>query len=218
MAVADLLRRDEADGLVREAHLNVHRYPPDFPGFRARLRLSTEEAVATGHVVVPADGPVRADVDTDPGIRAWLDRELALMIDHRRHRPYEEGDGRWDKDVHDAPDAPLGRVVHLADPLHSSYRVERGQITRVARTLPVGRLTIIAQDQAAAPDGRRVTSDFVVVIQDEGTGAIASVDAYHDDFAEVDGVLLPALRRVTSMSAAGTAVRAILLERHEVTA
>lgn len=218
MVVADLVRREEADGLLREAHLNVYRHPEEFPGFRARLRLTTERGMAVGHVTAPADGPVRADVDADPDTRAWLDRELALMVDHRRHRSYEDGDGRWDKDVHDPPGAPLGRVVHLADPLHSSYRVEEGHITRIARTLPVGRLDVIVQDQAAAPDGRWVTSHFVVVMQDGEGGAITSVDAYRDSFVQIDGVLLPARRRVTSASPRGTAVREIALEHHEVTA
>ena len=213
MTVADLARRDEADALVRDAHLNVHRYPPDFPGFRARVRLSAEDAVAVGRAVFrPGDVP-EVQIAADPGDAAWLAREAASMVDNRLHRAYEEGDGRFAKDV-DRAGGPFGEVVHIDDPMLSTYWIENGHITRIGRTINGGRLTIAVQDQAPAPDGRWVARSFTVLLQDEGTGRIVSAEAYHDRYVDRDGFLLPSRRRVVSLTPGGSRVRELVLDHH----
>ena len=213
MTVADLRRRDEADALVRDAHLNVHRYPPDFPGFRARVRLGVDHAVAVGRALFPPDAAPEVQIAADPGDAAWLSREAASMVGHRLHRSYEEGDGRFAKDV-GAEGGPFGEVVHIDDPMLSTYWIENGHITRIGRTVDGGRLTIAVQDQAPAPDGRWVARSFTVLLQDEGTGRIVSAEAYHDRYVDRDGLLLPARRRVVSLTPDGSRVRELVLDHH----
>ena len=77
---------------------------------------------------------------------------------HRWHRPYEDGDGRVGKDMDDTGPGALGTVVHLDDAMLSTYWIENGHITRISRTIPAGRLTIVIQDNATAPDGAAVAT------------------------------------------------------------
>jgi len=215
VAVADLLRRDEADALVRDAHLNVHRHPAGFPGFEARLRLSVEDAVSVGRVTVRPGSPPEITIVADADDRDWVAQELSSMATHRAHRAYEDGDGRFDKDLA-GPEGPFGRLVHMADPMLSTYRIENGHITRIGRTIPPGRLSIVIQDQVAAPDGRSVATHFTVLVQDEESGAILTADVYRDAYAVHDAVLLPARRRVVSLSPGGSRTRELTLEHHRV--
>lgn len=215
MNVTDLLRRDEADALVHDAHLNVHRHPPDFPGFRARIRLSAGGAVSVGRAAFRAGGAPEIEIDALPEDAAWLAREAASMVAHRSHRAYEDGDGRFAKDLDD-DEGPFGRVVHISDPMLSTYWIENGHITRIGRTIDGGRLTILIQDQAPAPDGRWVATHFTVTVQDEGTGELLMAEAYRDRYVAVGDLLLPACRRVVSLGRDGSAARELLLDHHEV--
>lgn len=217
MTATDLLRRDEADALVRDAHLNVHRHPPGFPGFRARVRLSTEGAVSVGRAAFRAGAAPAITVGARPEDADWLAREAASMVAHRAHRAYEDGDGRFDKDVEEG-EGPFGRVVHLADPMLSTYWIENGHITRIGRTIEGGRLSIMIQDQAPAPDGRWVPSHFTVTVQDETSGEVVAAEAYRDRYVAFGDLLLPASRRVVSLGREGSRTRELLLEHHELLA
>ncbi len=216
VAVADLLRRDEADALVRDAHLNVHRYPAGFPGLRVRLRLDGERGTAVGRAELrPGDAP-RVELTGDAASRDWVARELGSIAADRWHRPYEDGDGRVGKDMDESGPGPLGTVVHLDDAMLSTYWIENGHITRISRTIPAGRLTIVIQDHATAPDGTAVATHFTVTVQDETTGALRSVDVHRDAHVERWGVLVPARRRVVSLTPEGSSVRDLVIEHHEL--
>lgn len=216
MAVADLLRRDEADALVRDAHLNVHRYPAGFPGLRVRLRLDEERGTAVGRAELrPGVAPL-VDLTGDATSHEWVARELGSIAAHRWHRPYEDGDGRVGKDMDDTGPGPLGTVVHLDDAMLSTYWIENGHITRISRTIPTGRLTIVIQDNATAPDGTAVATHFTVTVQEETTGAVRSVDVHRDAYLERWGVLVPARRRVVSLTPRGSSVHDLVIDHHEL--
>ncbi|MGD9573738.1 MAG: DUF3386 family protein [Thermoleophilia bacterium] len=216
MAVADLLRRDEADALVREAHLNVHRYPAGFPGFRARLRLSDERGVRVGRATLCPSRPPHVDMDTDERSHAWLLGQLDAMTGDRWHRPYADADGRFDKDMPEGQEGPLGAVVHLDDDALSTYWIENGHVTRAGRTTPAGRMTVLVQDNVVAPDGAAVATHFTVTVQDESTGTLLSVDTCRDAWAERWGVLVPARRRVVSLTGSGSTMRDLVIDHHEL--
>lgn len=216
MAVADLLRRDEADALVRDAHLNVHRYPAGFPGLRVRLRLDEERGTAVGRAELrPGASPVVELTGVDES-RDWVAGELGSIAAQRWHRPYEDGDGRVGKDMEDASPGALATVVHLDDPMLTTYWIENGHITRISRTSPSGRLTIVVQDQATAPDGTAVATHFTVTLQEETTGAVRSLHVHRDAYVERWGVLVPARRRVVSLGPEGSSVRDLVIEHHEL--
>jgi len=207
--VTDLARRREADELVHSAHLGVHRYPPDFPGFGARVRATDGDGTREGLVTLrPGARPV-----VEPAAPDWVDRELGSLADHRWHRAYDLADGRFDKDLSDEPEA-LGRKVSLDDPMRSSYWIHGGRISRISRTLDDGRFSILIQDHMTAPDGGTVATHFVVVHEDEVEGRITATEAYRDEYEERWGLLLPALRRVVTITGRGAAVRELRLSGH----
>lgn len=215
MAVNELLRRGEADALVRDAHLNVHRYPPDFPGFRADVTVVDAAGPRRGQAVLRPGEPPRIDLVADDDALGWLTRELGSMAAHRWHLDYERGDGRFDKDIDSERGGALGRVVSMADPMLSSYWIHEGHITRISRTAGGGRFSILIQDHVEAPDGRAVATHFAVVHQDEG-GAISATDVYRDAYAPLWGVLAPVRRRVVTMTAGGSTARELRLTGHEL--
>lgn len=214
MAVTDLLRRDEADALVREAHLNVHRHPAGFAGVRARLRLSGERGVWVGRAELPAGGRPRIAMAADGPSLEWVARELGDMWAARRPLAYADGDGRADKDMPAGQEGPLGTVVHLDDAALSTYWLENGHVTRASRTVPAGRLTVVVQENVVAPDGAAVATHFTRTLQDESSGAVIGVDTCRDSWVAGWGVLLPAGRRVVSLTSAGSAVRDLVIDHH----
>jgi len=216
MAVADLLRRDEADALVREAHLNTHRYPRAFPGFRARLRVSDEHGMVVGRMVVSSDGvPAVRLTGGDASTAGWAHDGVTDMLRDRWHRRHDDADGRYDADAPDPVEGPLGRVVHVSDPELTTYWIENGHIARVSRTTPEGRVTTQIQEHVVAPDGGRVPSHFVVVVHDERTSEIISTRVHRDAWIEHGGLLLPHRRRVVTLTPRGSSARELVLEHHE---
>ena len=215
MAVNELLRRGEADALVREAHLAVHRYPPDFPGFRADVALVDAAGPRHGSATLRPGAPPRIEVAADEEALAWLSRELGSMAAHRWHLPYEGADGRFDKDVADAQGGALGRVVSMSDPMLSSYWIRDGRMARISRTAGDDRFSILIQDHATAPDGRSVATHFAVVHQDDA-GGITATDVYADSYEPLWGLLVPAGRRVVTMTPGGSLAREVRLAGHEL--
>lgn len=214
MAAADLLRRYEADALVREAHLNVHRYPESFPGLRVRLRASDERGMAVGRATLAPGAPARVELHAGADM-TWIGGELEAMTLPRWNRAYEDADGRFDKDI-DGVDGPLGRVVHLCDPALTTYWIENGHVSRASRTAEAGRTSTQVQEHAIAPDGGTVATHFVVVLQDDASGATIATHVYRDAWVERWGVLVPARRRVVSLTTRGSAARDLVIEHHEL--
>jgi hypothetical protein len=214
MAVTDLLRRDEADALVREAHLNVHRHPEGFAGVRARLRLSDERGVRVGRAELRTGRAPAVAMEADDPSGAWLVRELGEMWAARRPLAYADGDGRADKDMPAGQDGPLGTVVHLDDEALSTYWLENGHVARASRTVAGGRLTVVVQENVVAPDGAAVPTHFTRTLQDESSGAVVAVDTCRDRWVERWGVLLPAGRRVVSLTSAGSIMRDLVVDHH----
>jgi hypothetical protein len=55
---------------------------------------------------------------------------------------------------------------------------------------------------------------FSVFYWDAETGALTATEAYRDEVVEVDGVFLPAARRVVRGDSAGLSVRELILSGH----
>ena len=105
----------EADALLRAAQDGSYRLPPGFAGFTAELRLHDGRSVSDGTVTVPADAPPELAIDADDDAVSWVRHELGSMAMHRRHRTYDEGDGRHEKRVAEDDGHALGRLVELED-------------------------------------------------------------------------------------------------------
>jgi hypothetical protein len=208
----------EADLLTQEAHEATYRFPPDFPGFRCRLAVRGEGLEADGSVTLrPGERP-DLEIDLPDSEVQRLAHELGSLAAHRFHRSYEDADGRHSKVVQDADGNPNGRLVVIEDEMDSTYRIGDGRINEISRTHGGSRFTIVIQQRAAAGDGRAVSSAFTVCHWDAETGALLRADAYSDTHVELDGILLPARRRVATASGSGLDVREIELSDHELLA
>jgi hypothetical protein len=206
----------EADALLRAAQEHGYQHPPDFPGFRAAVRIHDGATVADGTVTVPREGAPELDVDADEATLAWARHELGSMAMHRRHRSYEDGDGRHEKRL--APDdgSPLGRLVVLDDAMASTFRIREGHIQEISRSHGGARFTIAIQERVTAPDGRSVSSAFTVLFQDEQTGRLTRAHVYADGHTAVGELLLPGSRQVVTGDEDGLRVRRLELSGHEL--
>jgi hypothetical protein len=208
----------DADSLLRSAQERAYHHPPEFGGFRAALRVQDGGSVAEGTVTVGREGAPEIALDADAQTLAWARHELGSMAAHRRHRSYEDGDGRHPKRL--APDdgSPLGRLVVLEDELASTFRVRDGELSEISRSHGGARFTIVIQERVAAPDGRSVSSAFTVLFRDEASGALTSAHVYADGHEPVGGLLLPASRQVVTADGDGVRVRRLDLSEHELLA
>ena len=204
----------DADELLRAAQESAYKHPPGFAGFTAGLRIHDGREVFDGTATIPGEGAPDLAVDAPDTTLAWARHELGSMAAHRRHRTYEEGDGRHRKRL--APDDghPLGRLVELDDAMASTFRVRDGHLAEISRSHGGSRFTIVVQDRAAAPDGRTVTQSFAVVYRDEDLGRLTRTDVYGDEHVALGDVLLPASRQVATADDDGLRVRRIELFDH----
>ena len=202
-----------ADALVRTAHARVYRYPDTFEGFEARLSWRTDQASGAG-TVVARKGPEVVVVDHAGTELDWVTKELRSIVGHRQFNEYEAGDGKHDKALGSAH--VLGEVVELGDSMESSYRVASGEISTVTRTMGGQRFTIVIHDRRSFEDGCTLPTSFSVFYWDAGSGALTATEVYRDEVAEVDGIQLPALRRVVRADGNGLAVRELALSGHEL--
>lgn len=207
----------DPDELVRLAHEATYRFPEGFPGFRARLRFTSDRDAGEGMVVLrPGSPPELSIALSDEEERRWLERELASLASHRFHRPCAAGDGRLEKRLPPEDGHPLGRLVALEDELDSSYRIGGGLVNEITRTHGSSRFTIVIQGRAKAPGGRVVSTAFTVSFWDTASGRLVRSDAYTDEHVELDELLLPRLRRVATATDEGLVVRDIELAEHEL--
>jgi hypothetical protein len=201
-----------ADELLGGAARSTYRYPPEFAGFDARLRLQSDAgSVETPVSVRVEDGRVTVEGDGSPELE-WATDQLRSVVSHRLARPYEEGDGAHGKRLRE-DGSPLGKLVELDDSMSSSYRVDDGRITLVTRR-PEGRpFSIVVQGRTPAPDGSAVPTEFTVFFWDAG-GRLEAAEAYTDEYVQAGSLLLPASRLVVRAGDEGILVRRLTLSEH----
>ena len=216
MATRALLQEHDPDQLLRQAHDAAYRLPADFVGFTAQLTCSTDEGSARGRVRVtgPSALELAFEGDAEESVRQMVHRELVSMVGHRWPQSYEEGDGRYEKDLGSAG-ALAGRLVVLqGDPFSSSYGVADGHVVQVDRTMGGGRFSIVIHARSAAPDGRSLPAQFSVYHWTLDTGRLTRADSFTDSYVVTGGVALPAARRVVSATDAGLSRRQLRLSGH----
>lgn len=202
----------QLDELLAEAHASAYRLPADFPGFAAALLIAGAEWRGLGSLRATGPDGVEVFLDAPEADRAWAVKEMTSMVAHRWHQPYDAGDGRHPKATDAEEDHPLGRLVRLVgDPYSSSYRVLEGHVSVVERHMGPMRLSIVVHERAPAPDRRSVPTTFTVTYWNAATGELSRTDSYRDTYTDVDGVLLPASRRVVTASDDGLVARRLRL-------
>jgi hypothetical protein len=208
--------RIRAADRLQDALERSHRYPPGFGGFAAEIVVATDGGAWEGHVELASPRDVRLDLDAPEAATAFARGELASIAGHR----WGGADGTADAPsmpVAEGEDAVTGLRVRLdGDPLDSSYRLRDGHVAAVERRLGEARFTIVVQDRTATADGRSIPTAFTVAWWDVASGRLTRADAYTDLYVDVDGVPLPALRRIVRADDDGVHGRELRLSGHRL--
>jgi hypothetical protein len=183
--------------LLKSAQSARETFPADFAGFKAELICNDNGQVATGTIdYQPATGAKLAISGLSDEAHGWLTQQINSLLMHRRSRDFNEGDGRHPLSLAPDDQSPLGHRVLLNDKLKSSYRIRDGQTTEVDRTMGDHRIVISILATTATGKGKYLPHHFAVNTFDVKSGALKRTDMFTDEFVQVDGVWLPASRRV----------------------
>jgi len=205
-----------AHELLRGAHQVGYRFPAGFPGFRAALQFTNDQGPTPGTVEVNAPNQITLDLDVDEAAHSWVLQEMASIVGHRWPASYEQQDGRYSLSL-EPGEHPLGQLIRFNDDrFASAYRVRDGRLTQINRGMGKMRFTINIMEHAQVDDGRIVPTQFSVVYWDTVEGRLIRADAYTDRYVPVDGVYLPALRRVIPATDDGLTVQEMVLTGHEI--
>lgn len=205
-----------AHELLRGAHQAGYRFPDGFPGFRAALQFTNDQGSISGTVEVYAPNQITLDLDADEAARNWVLQEMASIVGHRWAASYEQQDGRYNLTL-EPGEHPLGQLIRFSgDRFSSAYRVRDGRLSQINRGMGKIRFTINLLEHAQMDDGRTVPTAFAVTYWDTADGRLLRADAYTDRYVPVDGVSLPALRRVITATDDGLMVQEMVLTGHEI--
>jgi hypothetical protein len=205
-----------ATKLLREARAARATWA-NFPGFVADLEVNHGGKAVKGKLEVSAAGKVTVTLP-DPEMKAWAQRQLRSVVDHRI-------DNSAERDtpcafVDDNTNHPLGRAIKvLNDELHSGYRIRDRQIIEVNRQMQDFRFTITVLDNHLNADKKFLPVSYVVNTWDLKTGALRSSAAFHDTWRRVGAFDLP--ETVLVVTATGSApsnldARTIRLSNHKL--
>jgi hypothetical protein len=210
----------DADVLLRRAHEAAYRLPVGFAGFSATVTASStasntekvdNSTSGSARLVVRGRTDLELTVDGPPDeILDWARGELASIVGHRWATSYEEGDGRW------AKRADGDTVTMLDDPFDSAYRLRDNVISEVHRTVGGARFVISVSGRQHTSDGRYLPAHFTVFHWSGDPARVTRADQFTDAFVEVDGVYLPAARRVVSATDDGLTTRVLELRDHRI--
>ncbi len=205
-----------AHELLRGAHQVGYRFPDRFSGFRAALKFTNDQGSTSGTVEVNAPNQITLDLDTGEAARQWVLQEMASIVGHRWPASYEQQDGRYNLTL-EPGEHPLGQLIRFNDDRFSSaYRVREGRLSQINRGMGKMRFTIDILEHVQVGDGRIVPTNFTVTYWDTNDGRLVRADAYTDRYVSVDGVYLPALRRVITATDDGLTVQEMVLTGHEI--
>lgn len=209
--------------LVREAHSRMYKWPAGFGGYRADLILNDEGRITDGTVrLIPRKDTTVDLPGADPALQEWARERLWTQGMHLAYSPFAEGDGKYvlsfDPDEDPAVPHPRGRRVLLTGGrLESWYRIQDGRYTQIGRMTPMTESrvnTIERYDQA--PDGKQYSSHYVMTYFSLDGRSVIGMESYVNEFVEVAGFWLPAVRRVSFGEKGGVSTRVMTVLNHEV--
>lgn len=210
-----VVNQSQAHAALQAAHERGYRFPANFAGFSADLRIERDGAVQTGRITLRSPREIEIDLAADEETLGWLRQELGSLAGHRWPTPYAESDGRWTLTLEENAGHPLGDLIRVHDdPFNSSYRLRDGRIAQVNRQMGPTRFSINIHEQTRTADGRTLPAVFTVAFWDTAQGRLSRTDEYLDRYVEVDGVQLPAERRILRVEDDGISVRKLTLSEY----
>jgi hypothetical protein len=212
--VIDVQDDSNARDLLRQAFEKTARWPADFVGFSASLLCNDDGAEHWGTAQVTMPRTVEVSLP-EASLQQWAQQQLAMLAGHRAYRTFDQADGQYVLTLGPQDAHPLGWPVNIyGDGMNSRYRVRDDRICQIQRTTERVKFTINIEDTMTTRAGKILTTRFTVYYFAPDTGRLTQVESFADDYTEVQGVVLPASRRVIFAEQGESRIRVLTLSDH----
>lgn len=202
-----------ASSLMQTAH-DGRAVWREFPGFAARVKVSSDGAAVEGALHVTEAGTVKLDLPQDERF-AWAAGTLKSVVSHRL-----SDDGAI-LDVAFADDQvahPMGRLLKSTGASDKSlWRVQGDLLTEVHRFNEKTRFIISVSDIWRTAEGKHLPRDYTVTTWDTTTNQLKSTRQLHNEWLRVGHLDLPKkLLAATSRDDGSRRVEQIELTEHKL--
>jgi hypothetical protein len=205
-----------ARDLLRRAFEKTFRWPQEFKGFVADLTCEEGGRISEGHVKVHSAREVAVHLEHED-LKKWAEGQIGMMAVHRGPRSFEESDGKFSLTLGEEDHHPMGRLLIIhGDGMNSRYRIHDDRITQINRSMERVKFTINVEDSLTTSDGKALTTRYAVFYFSPGDGALRQVETYSDNHAVVNGIYLPAIRRVSFNENGAVITRLLQFEHHRL--
>ena len=213
-AKTETIDDSKARELLRRAFTKTSRWPDNFGGFEADLRINVNGEEATGKVTVKSSKEVEVSLPNEE-LQKWAQGQISMIAAHRGPRNFEESDGKYNLSFAGEENHPQGPRISLGDSMGSTYRIKDDRITQINRKMPHVAFTINVEDSAVTQDEKYLTTRYTVYYYSPKDGALANVESFSDSYTRVGNADLPATRRIISYEKGATVTRTITFENHK---
>jgi hypothetical protein len=211
-----------ARALLKATHARMYQWPATFAGYQAALQVNDAGHLFSGAVTVVPKQPVVVHLEADETLRTWVQERLGTQAMHLAYTPFVEGDGRYivtfDHTAEATAHHPRGVCVCLhGGRMASWYRIAEERYTQISRTIPgQHRQVNTIERYDSAPDGRLYASYYVMAYFRGPELTLAGMESYSNTFIDVQGLLLPCQRSISSAAHGTVRTRLISLSAHRL--
>lgn len=166
-----------ARSLLQRAQGATQKWPEDFAGFRARIRVRALGRESVGLVTVRTAARAPAGVEValpEDGLEPVAAEVLGQLAEQLRPRFFKDGDGRYPVSLGAADGHPLGRLVQVWRPGDEvvRYRIDEKCRVRLEECQGGGRRAVSTMvDYVRATPGRVLPGHVETASWDLQTGA-----------------------------------------------
>ena len=210
----DVTDDSKARELLRRAFTKTSRWPTNFGGFEADLRINVNGEETAGKVTVKSSKEVEVSLPNET-LQQWAQGQISMIATHRGPRSFEESDGKYNLSFEGEDNHPQGPRIGLGDSMDSSYRIKDDRITQINRKMPHVAFTINVEDSALTEDEKYLTTRYTVYYYSPKDSSLANVESFSDSHTRVGNADLPATRRIISYEKGATVTRTITFENHK---
>ncbi len=206
-----------ARALLQQAFENTARWPSDFGGFTADLKVNTNGTKAQGTVTVNSAKEVSVSLP-DADLQKSLEGTIGMIVVHRAHRTFDESDGKYALTLEGNADHPFGQQLRIhGDNSSSSYRLKNNRITQINRTMQHIAFTINVEESAVTPEGKNLTTKYTVYYSSPKDSSLRNVESTTDTHIRVGSADLPATRRTISYDNGQVVTKTLTFANHKLT-
>jgi hypothetical protein len=205
----------EAREVLRRAFEKTARWPADFNGFTADVRVNVDGKELTGTATVKSSRDVSVSLN-DPDVQKWMLNTLAMIAVHRGPRTFEQSDGKSVLTLERTAPHPMGQTIRIHDDLKSYYRVKDDRITQINRSMGPMKFTINVEDSALTQDNKYLTTRYTVYYFNPQDGRLTNVESFSDAHVRVGQADLPASRRIISAENGSVTVKTLTFTNHRL--